>query len=176
MNIQSWFLLGLTDWFELLSVQGILKSLLQHHNSKVSILWCSFFMVQLSYPYMTTGKSITFVSKVMFLFFNMLSRFVIAFLPRSKCLLISWLQSLSTVILELKKIISATVSTFYPSVCHELMDLDAMNLGFWMLSFKPAFPLSSFTLIKRLFSSSSLSTIRVVSSTYLRLLIFLLAI
>ena len=87
-------------------------------------------MVQLSYPYMTTGKSITFVSKVMFLFFNMLSRFVIAFLPRSKCLLISWLQSLSAVILEPKKIISATVSTFYPSVCHELMGLDAMNLGF----------------------------------------------
>ena len=111
------------DWFDLLAVQGILKSLLQHHSLKASILWCSaFFMVQLSHPYMTTEKTIaltiqTFVGKVMSLFFNMLPRFVIAFLPRSKHLLILWLQSLSTVILEYKKIKSITVSTFSPSVC-----------------------------------------------------------
>ena len=98
------------DWFDLLAVRGNLKSLFQHHRSKASILWHSaFFMVQLSHPYTTTGKTIalssrTFVSKVLSLILNMLSRFVIAFLPRSKCLLILWLQSLSTVILELKKI------------------------------------------------------------------------
>ena len=98
------------DWFDLLAVQGALKSLLQHHSSKASILWLSaFFVVQLSHPYMTTGKTIaltrqTFVGKVMSLLFNMLSRLVIAFLPRSKCLLISWLQSPSAVILETKKI------------------------------------------------------------------------
>ena len=102
--------------------------------------------------------------------FNMLSRFVIAFLPRSKHLLISWLQSPSTVILEPKKIKSVTVS---PSICHELMGMDAMILVFWMLSFKPAFTLSSFTFIKSLFSCFSLSAIRIVSSVYLRLLIFL---
>jgi len=112
------------DWLDLLAVQGILKSLLQHHNSKASILQCSaFFMVQLSQSYMTTRKTIalticTFVSKVRSLLFNMLSRFVIAFLPRSKCLLISWLQSLSTEILEPRKIKSATVCTFSPSICH----------------------------------------------------------
>ena len=100
------------DWLDLLAVQGTLKSLLQHHSSKASILWCSaFFRVQLSYPYMTTGKTIaltrrTFVSKVMSLLFNMLSRLVIAFLPRSKHLLISWLQSPSAVILEPPKIVS----------------------------------------------------------------------
>ena len=104
-NIQDWFPLRI-DWFVLLAVQRNLKSLLQHHSSKASILWCSaFFIVQLSHPYMTTGKSIaftrwTFVGKVMSLFFNMLSRLVIAFLPRSKHLLISWLQSPSAVILE----------------------------------------------------------------------------
>ena len=108
------------DWFDLLTVQGTLKSLLQHHNSKVSILQCSaFFMVQLSYPYMTTGKTIdltrwTFVGKVISLHFNTLSRFVVAFLPRSKRLLISWLQSQSTVILEPKKIKSITVSIVSP--------------------------------------------------------------
>ena len=106
-----------TDWLDLLTVQGTLKSLLQHHSSKASILWHSaFFIVQLSHPYMTTGQTIaltrwTFVDKVMSLLFNMLSRLVISFLPRSKCLLISWLQSLSAVILELRKIKSATVST-----------------------------------------------------------------
>ena len=127
---------------------------------------------------MTTGKTIalkrwTFVGKVISLLFNMLSRLVITCLPRSRCLLISWLQSPSVVILEPPKIKSATVS---PSICHEVMGPDVMILVFWMLSFKPTFSLSSFTFIKRLFSSSSLSTIRVVSSAYLRLLIFLLAI
>ena len=134
-------------------------------------------MVQLSHPYKTTGKTIgltmqTFVGKVMSLLFNTLLRFVIAFLPRSKHLLISWLQSPSAVILELKKIKSVTVSIFSPSICHEMMGPNAMTFGSWMLSFKLAFPLSSFTFIKRLFSSSSLSDIKVVSSAYLRLLIF----
>ena len=137
-------------------------------------------MVQLSNLYVTTGKTIaltiqTFVSKVMSLLLNAVSRFVIAFLP-SKHLLISLLQSQSSVILELKKIKSVTVSTFPPSICHEVMRLDAMTLVFWMVSFKPAFALSSFTFIKRLFYSSSLSAIREVSFAYLRLLIFLLAI
>ena len=126
---------------------------------------------------MTTGKSIaltrwTFVGKVMSLLFNMLSRLVVTFLPRSKHLLISWLQSPSAVILEAKKIKSAIVSTVFPSVCPEVMGLDAMILVFWMLHFKPTFSFSSFTLIKRLFSSSSLSAIRMVSSAYLKLLIF----
>ena len=130
---------------------------------------------------MTTGKSIaltrrTFVSKITPLLFNMLSRFVIDFLPRSKCLLISWLQSPSAVILEPKKIKFLTVSIVSPSICHEVMGPDAMILVFWMLSFKTTFSLSSFTFIKRLFSSSSLSHIRVVSSAYLSLLIFLPAI
>ena len=130
---------------------------------------------------MTTRKIIAlnrwnFVSKVMFLLFNILSRLVVTFLPRSKFLLISWLQSPSAVILKPPKIKSATVSTVFPSICQEVMGPDAMILVFWMLSFKPTFSLSSFTFIKRLFSSSSLATIRVVSSAYLRLLIFLLAI
>ena len=103
-------------------------------------------------------------------FSNMLSRLVITFLPRSKRLLISWLQSPSAVILEPSKIKSATVSTVSPSISHEVMELDAMILVFWMLNFKPTFSLSSFTFIKRLLSSSSLSAIRVVSSAYLRLL------
>ena len=120
------------DWLDLLAVQETLKSLLQHHSSKASILQCSaFFIVQLSHPYMTTGKTTsltkqTFVSKVMSLLFNMLSRLVITFLPRSKCLLISWLQSPSAVILEPRKIKSATVSTVSPSICHEVMGPDAM--------------------------------------------------
>ena len=112
----------------------------------------------------------------MSLLFNMLSRFVITFLPRSKHLLILCLQSLFAVILEPKKIKSVTVAIFSPSICHEVMGPDAMILVFWMLSFKPAFSLSSLTFTKRLFSSSLLSAIRVVSSAYLRLLIFLLAI
>ena len=122
--------------FDLLTVQGTLKSLLQHHSSKASILWCSaFFITQLSHPYMTTGKTIaltsgTFVSRVMFLLFNMLSRLVMVFLARSKCLLISWLQLPSTVILEYKKIKSVTVSIVSPSICHEVMGLDAMIFVF----------------------------------------------
>ena len=154
---------------------------LLHHSSKASILQCStFFIVQLSHPYMTTGKTIaltrrTFVGKVMSLLFNMMSRLVIIFLPRSKRLLISWLQSPSAVTLEPPKIKSATVATVSPSICHEVMGPDAMILVFWMLSFKPTFSLSPFTFISRLFSSS-LSAIRVVSSAFLRLLIFLLAI
>ena len=138
-------------------------------------------MGQISHPYITTGKTIaltiqTFVSKVMSLLFKMLSRFVIAFLPRSKCLLISWQQSPFAVILVPKEIKSVTVSIVFPSICQEVIVLDAMILVFWMLSFKPAFSLSCFTFIKRLFSFSSLSSIRVVSSAYLRLFIFLLAI
>ena len=124
------------DWMDLLAVQGTLKSLLQHHSSKASILLSSaFFTVQLSHPYMTTGKTIaltrrTFAGKVMSLLLNMLSRLVITFLPRSKRLLISWLQSSSAVILEPRKIKSATVPTASPSVCHEVMGLDAMILVF----------------------------------------------
>ena len=140
------------DWLDLLAVQGTLKSLLQHHRSKASILWCSaFFTVQLSHPYMTTGKALTrrtFVGKVMSLLLNMLSRLVITLLPRSKCLLISWLQSPSAVILEPRNIKSDTVYTVSPSICHEVMGPDAVILVFWMLSFKPAFSLSSFTFIK----------------------------
>ena len=118
------------------AVQGALKSLLQHHSSKASLLQCSaFFTVQLSHPYMTIGKTIaptrrTFVGKVMSLLFNMLSRLLITFLPRSKCLLISWLQSPSAVILEPPKRKSVTVSTVSPSIRHEVMGPDAMIFVF----------------------------------------------
>ena len=121
------------DWLDLLAVQGTHKSLLQHHSSKASILQCSaFFRIQLSHPYMTTGKTIaltrrTFVSKVMSLLFNMLSRLVITFLQRSKHLLISWLQSPSAVILEPQKIKFNTVSS---SISHEVMGPDAVTLVF----------------------------------------------
>jgi len=141
------------NWLDPLSLQGTLKTLLQYHSSKASILWCSaFFTVQLSHPYMTTGKTIvltrkTFVRKVMFLVFKMLPKFVIAFLPRSKCLLISWLQSASHVILEPKKIKSVTVSTISASIFHEVMGLDAIIFVFWMLSFKLAFQKTPFSLI-----------------------------
>ena len=161
------------DWLDLVAVQGTLKSLLQHHSSKASILQCSaFFMVQLSYPYMTTGKTRaltrwTIFGKVMSLLFNMLSRLVIAFLPGSKRLLISWLQSPSAVILEPPKIKSDSFPIYFPwsdgTHCHDL--------SFLNLSFQSNFSLSSFTFLKRF--SSSLSAIRVVSSAYLRLLIFL---
>ena len=138
-NIQDWFPL-LNDWLDLLAVQGTLKSLVQHHSTKASILWCSaFFMVQFSYSYMSTGKTIavtkrTFVGKVMSLLFNMLSTFVIAFLPRSKGLLISWLQSSSAVILEPKKIKSTTVSIFFSPIYlpwsdgTEFHDLSFLNI------------------------------------------------
>ena len=133
------------DWLDILAVQGTLKSLLQHHSSKPSILRHSaYFIVQLSHPYMTTGKSIaltrwTFFGKVMCLLFNTLSRLVITFLPKSKHLWISWLQSPSAVILEPQIIKSVTVSTVSPSICCEVMGSDAMILVFWMLSFKPTF-------------------------------------
>ena len=124
------------DWLDLLAVEGTLKSLLQHHSSKASILqYSAFFTVQLSHPYMTPGKTValtkcTLVGKVMSLLLNMLSRLVVTFLPRSKRLLISWLQSPSAVILEPPKIKSDTVSTVYPSICHEVMGPDAMILVF----------------------------------------------
>ena len=128
----SGLILERIEWLHLLAVQGTLKSLLQHHSSKASFLLCSaFFIVQLSHPYMTTGKTIAltrqnFVGKVMSLLFTMLSRLVIAFHLRSKCLLISWLQSPSAVILEPPKIKSLTVSIVSPYICHEVMGPDAM--------------------------------------------------
>ena len=145
INIQDSLISFRMDWLDLLAVQGTLKSLLQNHSSKALILLRSaFFIVQLSHLYVTTGKTIaltrqTFVSKVMSLLFYMLSRLVITFLPRSKGLLISWLQSPSAVILEPRKIKLATVSTVSRSICHEVMGPDAMILVFWMLSFKPTF-------------------------------------
>ena len=139
------------NWLDLLAVQGTLKSLLQHHSVKASIPQHSaFFMVQLSHPYMTTGKTIalsrwTLLGKVMSLILNMLSRFFIAFLPRNNRVLISWLKSLSAVILEPEKIKSAIVSIASPSICHEVMGPGAKIFLFWMLSFKPTFSFSSFT-------------------------------
>ena len=165
------------DWFDLPTVRGMLKSLLQHHSLKASILWCSgFFIAQLSHPYITTGKTIalsiwTFVGKVMSLLFSTLSKFVITFLPRGNRHLISWLQSPSAVILEPRKRKSITAPRFSPYVCHEVMGLDAMILVSLIFSFKLAFSPSFVTLIKRLFSSFLLSAIRVVSSTYLWLIL-----
>ena len=158
-NEYSGFISFRIEWFGLLAVQGTLKSLLQHPSLKASILLSSaFFTVQLSHLYMTTGKTIalticTFISKVMSLLFNMLSRFAIAFLPMSKCLFISWLQSPSTVILDPKKIKSVTVSDFPPSICYEVMGLDAMILSFecWVLSQLFHSPLSPSS--RELFSS-----------------------
>ena len=126
------------DWLDLLAVQGTLKSLLQHHSSKASFFWCSaFFTVQVSHPYITTGKTIaltrwTLIGIVISLLFNMLSRLVITFLPRSKCLLVSRLQSPSAVILEPPKKIKSDTDS--PSTCHEVMGPDAIILVFWMLS------------------------------------------
>ena len=180
MNTQDWYPLQWTGWISLQSKVLSRVFFLQHHSSKASIiLHSAFFIVQLSHHYMTTGKIIalttqTFLGKVMSLLFNMLARLVIT--SRSKHLLISCLQSPSAVILEPPTIKSATVYTVSPSICHEVVGPDAMILVFWMLSFKPTFSLSSFTFIKRLFSSYLLSAIRVVSSAYLRLLIFLPAI
>ena len=147
------------DWFDLCAVPGT-QEFSPTPQFKSIILQCSaFFMVQLSQTCMTTGKTIaltrwTFVGKVMPLLFNMLCRFVIAFLPRKKHLLISSLQLPSAMILEPKKIKSISVSIVFPSIHHEVMGPDAMIFVFWMLSFKPAFSLSYFTFIKRLFSSS----------------------
>ena len=167
------------DWLDLLAVQGTIKSLLQHYNLNASILWHSaFFMVQ-QHPYITTRKIIAltvrkFVSKVISLLFNTLARLVIAFLPRSKCLLISWLLSLSMMILESKKIKIATVCIVSPSISHEVMGPDATILVFWILILNPVFSLSPFTFIKKaLFSTTLISAVRVVSSAFLRLLIFL---
>ena len=170
------------DWLDLLAVQGTLKSLLQHQSSKASILWHSaFFIVQLSHSYMTTGKIIAltrwiFVSKVISSLFNMLSRLVIAFLSRRKHLLISWIQSPSVVILGPPQ--NKVCHCFYcfPIYLPWSDGIRWPNSFFWILSFKPVFSLSSFTFIKRLYSSFSPSAIRVVSSSCLRLLIFLLSI
>ena len=144
------------NWFDILAVQGTLKSLLQHRSLKASIVQhLAFFMVQLSHPYTTTGKILpltinTLVNKVMSLLFNTLSSFVVTFLPRSKHLLISQLQSLSAVILEPKEVTSVTVS-IVPSIYLPWSDgTGCHDLSFWMLSFKPTFSLSSFTFIKRL--------------------------
>ena len=144
-------------WFDLFAVQGTLKSLLQHHNSKALIVQHSaFFMVQFSYPYMTNRKTTAltlWTFKVISLLFNKLSRFVMTFFPRSKCFLISWLQSPTTVILQLNKIKSVTVYTFSSSICQEVMGLDGMILVSLMLSFKPAFH-SPFSLSTRVSSTS----------------------
>ena len=167
------------DWFDLCTVQGTLRSLLQQHSLKASILWHSaFFMVQLLQPYMITEKTIvltiqTFVGRVISLLFNTLSRFVIAFLPRNNRLLIWWLQPPSTVILEPKKRKSVTASIFSPSTCHKVIGPDVMILAFLIFSFRPAFSLSSFTLIKKFFSYSSLSAIKAVLSTYLRFIYYI---
>ena len=158
MNIQDWFPLGWTGWNSLLST-GLSRVFSNTTVQKHQFFSAVFFIVQLSHPYMTTGKTKaltrwTFVGKVVSLLFNMLSRLVITFLPRSKHLLILWLQSWSAVIWESPKIKSFTVSIVSPSVCHEVMGPDPMILVFWMLSFKLTFSLSSFTFFKRPFSSS----------------------
>ena len=180
-NANSGLISYRADRFDLHAVQGTLKSFLQHHSSKPTILWCSaFFRVQLSHPYLTTGKPIaltiwTFVGKVMSLFLNMLFRFVTAFLPRSKHLLISRLQSPASVTFGAQENKVCHCFYFSPSICHKVIGLNAMIFIFWMLSLKPAFLPSSFTFINRLFNPSSLSAIRVAWS-YLKLLIFLPAI
>ena len=134
-NKHSGLISFMIDWLGLWPVQVNLTRLLQHHSSKESVLLSAFFIVQFSHPYMTAGKTIalttwTLIDKVMSLLFNMLSRLVITFLPRSKCLLISWLQSPSAVILEPPKIKSSIVYTVFPSICHEVMGLDAMIFVF----------------------------------------------
>ena len=165
------------DWLDLFAIQGALESLLQHYSTKSSILpHSAFFTVQLWHSYMTTGKTIaltiwTFVGQVLSLLFNMLSRLVLAFLPRSKRLLISWLQSPSAVILEPPKIVSHCCHCF-PIYLPWSDGTGFHDLSFLNVEFKPTLSLSSFTFIKRLFSSS-LSAIRVVSSAFQRLLIFL---
>ena len=156
------FLLGCTGLISFLSKRHSRASPTPQFKS-INSSMLSLFYCPLPHPYMTTGKTIaltiwTFVGKVMSLFFNMPYKFAIAFLPRSKYLLISWLQSSSTVILEPKKIKSVTVSIVFPSICHEVMGWDAMIFIFWMLSFKSVFSLSSFSFIKSLFNSSSLNS------------------
>ena len=179
MNIQYWFPLGLTGL--ILQSKGLTRvfsnTTVQKHQL-VTIQLCLWsnshihtWLLKKPQLWLTDLYCKNNVSA-----FNILSRLFIALLPRSKHLLISWLQSPSAVILEPKKIKSVTVSIVFPSICHEVIGLDVMILIFWMLSFKAAFSLFFFTFIKRLFSSSSLSAIRVVSSAYLKLLLFLLAI
>ena len=175
-NAHPWLISFRMEWLDLLAVQGTLKSLLQQYSSKASILCSGFFIVQLSHPYMTTGKTIaltrrTFVDKVMSLLFNMLPRLVITFLPRSKHLNFMAAVTICSDFGVRKNKVSHCFLCF-PSTCLEVMGPDAMILVFWMLSFKPTFSLSSFTFIKRHFSSS-LSAIRMVSAAYLKLLIFL---
>ena len=169
MNVQDWFPLGLTGWISLQS-KGLSRVFSNTTVQKHHFFSAQCFIVQLSHPYMTTGKNIaltrqTFIGKVMSLLFNMLSRLVITFLPRNKCLLISWLQSPSAVILEPKK-----KNKIYH--CFHCFPIDlpwsdgtrCHDLSFLNVEFKPTFSLYSFTFIKRLFSSSSLSAIRVVLS------------
>ena len=178
MNIQDWSPLGLSGLISL-QPKGLSRVFSPTPQFKsISSLALSLLYSPTLHPYMTTGKTIaltrwTFVGKAMSLLFNMLSKLIITSLPRSKRLLISWLQSPSGVILEPKNIKSLTVFIVSPYICHEVMGPHVMIFVFWMLSFKPTFSLSPFTLIKRLFSSYSLSAIRVVSSAHLRLLIFL---
>ena len=177
MNIQDWFPLGWTGWASLqpkgLSTVFSNRTVQKHSFFSIHLsLWSN------SHTHVTTGKNIaltrwTFVSKVMSVIFNMLSRLVMAFLPKSKCLLISCLQSPSAMTLDPKKVKSVTVSIVSPYSRHEVLEPDAMILVFWRLSFKPVFSLSSFIFIKRLFSSLLLSAIKVASSACLRLLIFL---
>ena len=181
VNIQGWLPLRSTGWISLLS-KGLWRVFSSTTNRSINFSVLGLLRgPTLTFVHNYWKKTIAltiriFVGKVVSLLLIMLSKFVIAFLPRSKCLLISWLRSLFAVILEPKKMKSATVSTFCPSICHEVMGLDAMILVLWMLSFKPAFALSSFTFIKKFFIFSSLSIIRVVSCVFLRLLIFLLTI
>ena len=155
-------------WSDHFAVQGTLKSLLQHHSSKASILQCSVYGPTLTsihdYCKNHSFDSMDLCCQIMSLLFNKLSRFVKGFLSRTKCLSISWLHSPSAVILEPKNINSVTLSIVSLRICHEVMGLDAIIFVFQMLSFKPAFSLSYFTLIKRLFSFSFLSAIRIVSS------------
>ena len=164
MNIQGWFPLGLTDFISFLS-KWTLKSLLQHHSSKASVLWCSaFFMVQLSHPYMTTEKTIAFTIQ------TLSAKWCLRFLIF--CLGLSQLFFQGASVFNFKAAVTVCSDFgaqenkvchcfhFSPSIYHEVMRLDALILVFWMLSFKPAFSLSSFTFIKRFFSSSSLSAIR----------------
>ena len=169
------------DWFDLFIPRDSQESSPASQFERISSLVLSFVCGPALTSVMSTGKTIaltvwTFVSKVVVLLSNMLFRFVIAFLPRSQRLIISWLQSPSAVIFGVQEKKSVTASAFSPSICHEVMRPDAMILVFWMLSFNPAFSLSSFTFTKRPFSSSSLSASRVVSSAYPKLLIFLVAI
>ena len=177
MNTQDWFLLGLSVLISLLSKELSESSPTPQFKSinstSPSLLYGPTLTSIRDYWKIKVLTIQTFVGKVMSLLYNMLSRLVIAFLPRNKHLLILRLKSSSAVILESKKIKSVTVSIVSPSICHKVMGLDAMIIVFWMLSFKPALSLSSFTLIKRLFSYCLLSAIRVVSSAYLRILILL---